>query len=108
MDALTNPEANESASDADDLVDRLNSLTMESNSRIIETLNTYDCFGAYLVCIIEQFDFHLSNKDKKAVNKSYRHFVTKFKDEIFPDEFAEIKKYLDLNELLDKISKSTF
>ena len=108
MDAITNPEANESAKDADDLVDRLNSLTMESNSRIIETLNTYDCFGAYLVCIIEQFDFHLSNKDKKAVNKSYKHFVTKFKDEIFPDEYAEVKKYLDLNELLDKISKSTF
>ena len=100
MNALYNPEArgednnaNSSPYDlANDLVDKLNSLTMESNSRIIETLNTYDCFGAYLVCVIEQFNYHLTNKDKKAVRKSYKHFVMKFKDEIFPDEYADVKK----------------
>lgn len=107
MIALFNPEANASASSADDLVERLNSLTMESNSRIIETLTSYDCFGAYLVCVIEQFEYYLTNKDKEAVSMSYRHFVRMFKEEIFPDEYAEMKKYIVLNELLDKISKST-
>lgn len=108
MNALGNSEANATATDENDLVERLNTLTMESNSRIIETLTSYDCFGAYLVCIIEQFDYYLTNKGQKESLKSYKHFVQLFKEEIFPEDYAEIKKYLELDELLNNISKITF
>ena len=107
-------DARRSVANEDELADKLNTLSKGTNAQICAALKEYDCFSAYLLCVYQQFETYLTNKnvdeedDEDAATNSYWTFVQLFKDEIFPDEYAEVKKYLQLNELLDKISKSTF
>ena len=113
MLASKSAEANQTVANENELADKLNTLSKQTNAEMSAALKEYDCFSAYLLCVYQQFKLFLTNKsedeedNEDAATESYWTFVQLFKDEIFPDEYAELKKYLKLNELLNQISKST-
>ncbi|MBP5370152.1 MAG: hypothetical protein J6Z01_17040 [Bacteroidales bacterium] len=114
MLASKSVEARKTVADENELADKLNTLSKQTNAEMSSALKEFDCFSAYLLCVYQQFKLFLTNKsedeedNEDVATESYWTFVQLFKDEIFPEEYAEIKKYLELDELLNNISKITF